>query len=231
MAITKNTDYLRWDANSMKELIVNKLNVDGVYSDQIFEGSDLSVLIDVFSYMFSTLTFLENVGAAEAIFTDAQFYENMNRIVKMLGYNPIGFVTSYVSTFLSVAEGETYPTGPNGLLVVLPKFTTYTKDLTDANGSPIKYSLIEDFAFPINNLSQINEIWSPVFYNGSWKIYPTVFTSAGFPFETFTLNSIADSEKVGHGNIKIYVQEQEQGDWVEWFRYTFPDVYERGRDH
>ncbi len=47
-----STDYLNFDAASLKDLITNKLNEDGSYTDQLFEGSDLSVLIDVFCYFF-----------------------------------------------------------------------------------------------------------------------------------------------------------------------------------
>ena len=54
------TDYLRYSADSMKELIIEKLNEDGNFTDQLFEGSNLSVLVDVFSYMFSTMAFYLN---------------------------------------------------------------------------------------------------------------------------------------------------------------------------
>jgi len=181
-----NTDYLRWNAHSLRELITNKLNEDGTYSDQIFPGSDLSVLIDVFCYMFDSLTFLENVGASEAIFTDAQYYENINRIVKMLGYNPLGFITSNVGCFLGVREGQTYP---NPGMITLPKFTTYTTNLSDNNGEPVKYTLVDNYTFIINEDSVTSD-FKPTFYNGSWKVYPSTFVAVGIPYESFTLNQL-----------------------------------------
>ena len=204
-----NTDYLRWNANSLKELITNKLNEDGTYSDQIFPGSDLSVLIDVFCYMFDSLTFLENVGASEAIFTDAQYYENINRIVKMLGYNPLGFITSNVGCFLGVREGQTYP---NPGMITLPKFTTYTTSLYDDNGEPVKYTLVDNYTFIINEDSVTSD-FKPTFYNGSWKVYPSTFVAVGIPYESFTLNQLNLEEPdrifVSHQHIKVYVEEDD----------------------
>ena len=89
-------DYLRFSAASMKEFITSQLTASGRYTDQQFEDSNLSTLIDGFAYMYSTLMFYLNNTGSESIFVDAQLYENMNRIVKMLGYNPSGFKTSTV---------------------------------------------------------------------------------------------------------------------------------------
>jgi hypothetical protein len=219
------TDYLRFDSNSIKDLIVNKLNFDGTYSDQLFPGSDLSVLIDVFCYMFDTMAFLENVGAAEAIFTDAQYYENMNRIVKMLGYNPMGFITSFVNCQLSIAEGEVFDPGntETSQLILLPKFTTYTTDLNDSKGRPVKYTLTENFSTVVTSTSEIFNDNTPIFHNGTWKTYTTVFVSTGIPFETFTLSDIDASldqkQLISHDHIKIYVEETIGGEqvWTEWY--------------
>jgi len=218
-----NTDYLRFDSNSIKELITNKLNTDGTYSDQLFPGSDLTVLIETFCYMFDTMTYLENVGAAESIFTDSQYYENMNRIVKMLGYNPAGFITSFINCQLSILDGEVYNTTSESELILLPKYTTFTTSLNDTKGNPIKYTLIENFSTVVTTTSKILNDNEPIFYNGAWKLYPTTFVSAGIPFETFTLSSIdislTNRQYISHDNIKVYVEETKNGitSWVEWY--------------
>ena len=208
MATQKSTDYLRWNASSMKDLIVEKLNEDGVYSDQIFEGSNLSVIIDVFAYMYDVLTFYVNHSATEAIFTDAQLYENLNRIVKMLGYNPKGFITSTVLGKLGLRE--TYSSG--SLRTIIPKYTTVTLNQNDANGNSIKYTFVEDYPFVINN-SGINSNFSPTLYNGSWKLYSSTLAPQGIPFETFTLSNIdlfgEDKIFVANNMIDCYVQHED----------------------
>jgi hypothetical protein len=218
-----NKDYLRWDALSLKDLIVAKLTEDGTYSDQLFEGSDLSVLIDIFCYMYDTLTFLENVGAAEAIFTDTQFYENMNRIVKMLGYNPMGYQPSIAEVNLGIRDGLEYPIPPNNesTIVQIPRFTTITTDLADKDGNPIEYTFTEDFVAVVFNKYVINNIL-PRLYNGTWKVYPNTFEAVGIPYETFTLADLPlggpNRKFVAHGKIHIYIEEpgENSSKVIEW---------------
>lgn len=212
-----NTDYLRWDANTLKELITNKLTEDGTYSDQLFEGSDLSVLIDVFCYMFDNLTYLVNEGAAEAEFADAQYYENMNRIVKMLGYNPYGFATSNVPVKLGIKSGGIFG---GSELVTIPEFTTFTTDLNDKNGNPIKYVFTEDYNFPVQS-TYVQPNFKPILYNGTYKLYPTTFVATGIPFETFTLEGL-DDVTLAHGHLKVYVKEP-NGILQKWS--GFPNLY------
>ena len=195
MAQQTSTDYLRWNANSMKDVIVTKLNEDGVYSDQLFEGSNLSTIIDVFAYMYDTLTFYLNHGATEAIFTDAQLYENLNRIVKMLGYNPRGFITSTVTAIPGI--DPLYSGG--SFRTVIPKYTTVTLGQNDDNGNAVEYTFVENYPIVVNSNS-IGSNFRPVLYNGSWKLHPTTFVTQGIPFETFTLDQI-DLD----GDEKIYV--------------------------
>ena len=49
---TKNTDYLQFNAYSIKEMIIRKLSEDSKFTDQVYEGSNLNILIDLVSYMF-----------------------------------------------------------------------------------------------------------------------------------------------------------------------------------
>ena len=218
-----NTDYLRWNANSLKELIVNKLTIDGTYSDQLFEGSDLSVLIDVFCYMFDTLTYLENVGASEAMFTDAQYYENINRIVKMLGYNPLGFITSTVATELGVREGYEFEKSE---LITIPKYTTYTTELADKDGYPVQYTFVKDYSFAVQE-SYISPNFKPVLYNGTWKLYPKTYVATGIPYETITLSEIPKDALLSHGHIDVYVKEP-NGKVTQWEGY--PNLYSAAED-
>ena len=89
-----NTDYLKFNAYSIKDLIVRKLSEDTKFTDQVYEGSNLNILIDMVSYMYQCLMFNLNNAAAESMFSDTQIYENINRLCKFIGYNPKGMITS-----------------------------------------------------------------------------------------------------------------------------------------
>jgi hypothetical protein len=49
---SNSTDYLRFSAYSLKELITRKLASETKFTDQVYEGSNLAVLIDIVCYMY-----------------------------------------------------------------------------------------------------------------------------------------------------------------------------------
>ena len=66
------------------------MSEDKNVTDQIYEGSNLAILIDIFSYMAQTILYNLNNAASESMFHDTQMWENMNRLVRFLGYMPHG---------------------------------------------------------------------------------------------------------------------------------------------
>ena len=92
-SLSRNS-YTAFDAKSLKELIQTRLNEGNVYTDQSFEGSNMSSIIDVIAYSYHLLLFYLNQTSAESMFTDTNIYENMNRIVKLIDYKPKGYQTS-----------------------------------------------------------------------------------------------------------------------------------------
>lgn len=65
-----SNDFLRFSAYSIKELITRKLSEDSNFTDQVYEGSNLAILIDIVSYMYQCLIFCLNNSAAESMFSD-----------------------------------------------------------------------------------------------------------------------------------------------------------------
>ena len=66
----KNTDFLRFNAYSIKDLITRKLSENSKFTDQIYEGSNLAILIDIVSYMYQCLLLNLNNCASETMFSD-----------------------------------------------------------------------------------------------------------------------------------------------------------------
>ena len=83
--------YLAFDALSLKQHIKDRLNESAVFTDQNYEGSNISTIMDIVAYTFNVLMFYLNKTSSESMFSDAQIYENMNRIVKLIDYKPVGF--------------------------------------------------------------------------------------------------------------------------------------------
>lgn len=212
---TEKTDYLRFSAYSLKELITRKLTSDTRFTDQIYEGSNINVLIDLVSYLYQCLVFQINNAASESMFSDTQIYENINRLVKMLGYNPKGIIPSSGTFYLNNIkyDGDIMEGGGYKGNVILP-FSYVETSKTDSRGEKVCFSI--DKEYTINS----EENYSITLYNGKWKLYPKVFTASGSDYETFVTTDIGsdiEEERFAANNkIKIYVKNSSGEYETDW---------------
>ena len=196
-----NTDFLRFSAYSMKELITRKLSENSKFTDQIYEGSNLAILIDIISYMYQCLAYQLNNAAAESMFADTQLYDNMVRLVKFIGYNPRGCIPSQFTGIVKYDGSESSVRGKR-----LPIFSYITTQKTNKNGVPICFSTDKWYSFESDSLDEGIDV---TFYNGKWKPYSLVYTASGIENETFILNNLKadiNSEKYISGDfIKVFI--------------------------
>lgn len=217
MATRENTDYLRFNAFAIRDLITRKLAQDSNFTDQIYAGSNLAVLIDIVSYMYQTLMYNLNSAAAETMWSDTKIYENINRLSQFLGYNPHGMNPSYA----------VFSFPDNGKLssdAYIPRYSYIDTGKTDAAGNPIFFSTVSDVLLKENN----TESPEVIMYNGKWKLYSTVFTAEGTDWETFVLNGIrsdaATGDYVANNFIHVYVAEPENGLYKKPEQYFATDT-------
>ena len=202
--------YVAFDATSLKGLITTRLNTNNIFTDQNFEGSNLSSIIDIIAYAYHVLIFYLNRSGAESTFTTAELYENINKIVKLINYNPIGSQTSILS-FLATAQ-ETLPAGT----YTIPRYSYFT-----VNGAG--YSFNTDVTFTkINNsteaLTELQE--NNLLFQGTYNEYPT-YTATGEPFEVVTMTVVDTNGQnitIDHFNIDVYVKDNTVGSpvWEKW---------------
>jgi hypothetical protein len=200
------TGYATFDATSLKRLIIQRLNENKVFTDQNFEGSNLSSIIDIIAYSYHVLLFYLNQTSTESLFSEAQLYENINRIVKSIDYHPVGFQTSNL-TMQMVGSSN------------LPKDTYVIPRYSFIKAGSVSYNTKEDIVF--TKTSDGIEIISDVgnhhlLYEGSWKEYPR-YTAIGEEFENLTLLP-GETTMIDHFNIDIYIKNIYSGKWRQWKR-------------
>lgn len=187
--------YVAFDATSLKKLIIGRLQDQGVFTDQVFEGSNLSSIIDIVSYSFHTLMFYLNRTSSEAMFTESQLYENMNRIVKLLNYKPVGYQTSVVS--YSATMSSDLPIGT----YTIPRYTT-----VDVDGIPYVFSNDVTFAKPTLDTVNITSSSAQfLLYQGEYIEYPQ-YSAIGDDFESVIVAVDPSQVDIDHFNIDVYVQ-------------------------
>lgn len=179
---TQKTDFLRFSAWSLKNLITQKLSEDSKFTDQIYEGSNLAILIDLVSYMYQCLVYQLNNAAAESMFSDTRIFSNINRLVNLIGYNPKGCTPS---SFQAVVYKTDQTEGGTLRGRTIPQFSALDTGKSDGNGRKIYFSTYETKTFDSDEQGYIG------LYNGMWHLYPTIFSASGIEREKFVLDGIA----------------------------------------
>lgn len=196
--INYNLDYLNFDAYGIKRSIKQKLSENPYFTDYIFEDSNFNTLLDTYAQFFQVIMFYLNSAAAESMFQDVNFYENISRMVKLINYNAAGYSTPLVEANITITSEQSTK--------ILP-FTTFPVNTKSANGTnEIKYSTI-DYSILSNGSNNYVRL-----YAGGWKVYNEIKVATGIPYEEFILNNLySDSTKddiFAYPHLKVFVKRQ-----------------------
>ena len=208
----KQDGYVAFDAISLKDLIIERMNEQQIFTDQNYEGSNLSAIIDIIAFSYHTLIYYLNKNSSESSFSQAEIYENINQIVKSIDYNPSGPQTSNL-TFEAIAN-----TNLAQNLYTIPRYSYFTFSGTS-------YSFINDISFQktlegVESLTSLQN--NNLLYNGQFVEYP-VFEAIG---ENNEVALLAPSDNVSNfyvdnNNIDVYVKPNIEGSkWEKWTRTT-----------
>jgi hypothetical protein len=199
--------YVAFDAMALRQLIIDRLNEQNVFTDQNFIGSNLASIIDIVAYSYHTLIYYLNKTSTESMFSEAQLYENINRIVKLIDYSPIGYQTSTLSFQCSAGAF-------NQGLYTIPRYSYVL--IND-----IAYSFNEDITFNkfsnqnIESLTEISQ--QKLLYQGRYQEYP-LYTAAGDNNEIVILNTT--NINIDHFNIDVYVKPALTNVWEQYTKTT-----------
>jgi hypothetical protein len=163
--------YVNFDAVSLKNFIIQRLNENPKFTDQNYEGSNLSSLIDIIAFSYHVLLFYLNQTSTESQFSQASIYENMNRIVNLVGYKPTGKQTS-IASVKCVADSS------------LPIDSYYLQKYSYFLVDNIQYTINQDFFFEKKTVEdeEIENIGDNlILYQGTIGEYP-LYEAEGVEF-------------------------------------------------
>lgn len=202
--------YVAFDAVTLKDYIINQLNQNEKFTDQNYEGSNLAGIIDIVAFSYHVLLFYLNNTAAESQFSQTQLYENMNRIVGLIGYKPVGKQTSQLAL---------NATATANLAVGNYTIRKYSYLLVDG----IQYTFNRDYNFNktdagVENIDSIAK--EVILYQGTINEYPA-YTASGDDFEMFPIvvSNVVDASDdrfLAANTISVYVKEIASGKYFEY---------------
>lgn len=202
--------YAAFDALSLKNLIIARLNANNIFTDQNYEGSNISAIMDIIAYAYHVLLFYLNKTSSESTITTAELYENINKLVKLIGYSPIGYQTA-ILPFNALGTGalpaNTYTIPRYSYFTINGTFYSFNNDITFIKSTNDTEAL--------TNLQEQN-----LLYQGVYVEYPT-YVATGQPFETLTLTNIDINDTnvaIDHFNIDVYVRDNTAANptWVKY---------------
>lgn len=122
--------YLETDFLTLVQKFKTELGKSDVFKDYDFEGSNISILIELLAYMGELSTFLQNKIATNTYLETADVYEASNRLARQAGYEPKG-TRSARCTFQVAVSG----TQAGDVLRVLPwkQLNSGRQDPTEGN--------------------------------------------------------------------------------------------------
>ena len=126
--------YAAFDAVSIKQLITNRIRNSGLFPDIDYEGSNINGLVDIIAYTYHVLLFYLNQTASDSLFSQAELFENMNKIVSLIGYKTNGNNTSTLNVNVSADSS-------------LPKNTYTIKRFSNLTIRNVTYSFNTDITF------------------------------------------------------------------------------------
>ena len=203
--IAKN-EYVAFDALSLRDFIRNRLNETNLFTDQNFEGSNITAINNIVAYSFHTLMYYLNQTSTESMFSESQIYENINRIVKLINYSPVGAQSST----LSFSSSATSDLGAG--TYTIPRYSFI-------RSNNITYSFNTDITFTktlsgIENLTSVGNQY--LLYQGTYIEYP-LYTARGEANELLFLVPGA-SIIVDHFNVDVYIKSISTNKWSKWTR-------------
>lgn len=208
------TDYLSFDANNLKDVVLRNLNAGG-FPDTQYEGSNWSALTDGMSAFFGMFLYYLNSTSAEHSFSVAQLKENMTRLVGSFNYS-VGGKQTAILPFRAVNQRQ-----DNGNFVLadgvytIPRYTSFSIN-------SVVYSFASDISFTINSLEDYITTLSNnnSLFQGTFEEYPE-YTAIGEEFEKILVN-VKDASgspvNIDHFNVHVYVKNVDTGVWRQWNR-------------
>lgn len=205
------TDELDFD--TIKLNIKSFLTAQDTFKDYNFEGSALSVLIDILSYNTHYNGLYTNFVANEMFLDSASKYSSAVSLAKTIGYTPISFRSAVATIDLVI----TLPSDETPNSHTLPKGTTFVSPI---NGVDYTFSTITDYSSP--------RIAGTYSFSGI-KLYEGTKQS-----RTYTANDasqfVIPHAKADTSTLKVSVRESGSSSVINTFVYSQDLLRVRGGD-
>jgi hypothetical protein len=149
-------EYLSIDFLTLIEKFKTELKKSDIFKDYDFEGSNISVLMELNAYVSELNTFFINKIAKNNFLETADVYEAANRLARQVGYEPKGTRSARCTLQVSVSG-----TQPGDVLRVLP-WKQLNSGRQDSDGNEILFATTQSVQVTASNTGGYTVIDVPI---------------------------------------------------------------------
>lgn len=160
-------NYLQIDFESAKESLKKLLKNSNTFRDYNYEGANITMLIELMSYVTELSTYYNNKLAKNIFPESAEIYETMHSIANIRGYYPKGYIAPHLDLEIKIGitEQNVIPISSPGDTIHIPAW--YTIETQDG----ISYTTTEDHYITIPDISDSEYIFEITLKQGTPKYY------------------------------------------------------------
>jgi len=133
---TLQPNYLDVDYYTILSRMKEQLATSDIFADYNYEGSNISILLELVAYLGELQTFFVNKIAKNVYIQTADQYENVHRIATQSGYEPKGYRSARAILTINLTNAEVN----EGDILQIPAWHQLSCSNVQYKGEPIYYA-------------------------------------------------------------------------------------------
>lgn len=190
--------YLDIDYATMKRRLQEELQKSEIFKDYNYEGANITLLIELISYLGALTTYYLNKVAKNQYIDTADIYETVHMLSRLRGYNPQGYRSAKTEVTISIDSAAGISAGDQIRLDAWK--TIQCPTLKDKDGNVLRFAVVTPHVYNIPpSFTSPYEITVPVrqgrVVNYTYKGSDLVDNILYLPFENFDYDDSIDENE------------------------------------
>ena len=146
-------NYTDVDFQTLVDRLKKLLSKTETFKDYDFEGANITLIMELLSYIGDLNVFYTNRLAQNIHTETADIYEVVHSLVKQQGYVPIGYSSATITLTVRIrqkSDDESTTYFEDGDQLFIPKWFKVNTGLFDGNGDIIYYCMTDDYTYDVS---------------------------------------------------------------------------------
>jgi hypothetical protein len=157
-------NYAATDFDAIKSELINFIRETKTFKDVDVEASNINTLIGLYAWLGANFGYYINAVANEPFLSTAKRYKNLNRIAKLLNYNPRGYISSTVDVIGSLTPEYCY--GKKDVYIEIPAYSIFPSTKPTPSGNNFTFTNPTSYVYMVQGFGIRTVQQDDFTYNG-----------------------------------------------------------------